>query len=550
MRMKGTLKNVKKPGVWLVGAALLAIGWKLLFLRMDALPFNSDEAIVGLMARHILQGERPIFFYGQAYMGSLDAFLVAGAFQLLGQSAWALRLVQVLLYAGTVVTGAWLVERALGDWSSGLATALLLAIPTVNSTLYTTVSLGGYGEALLLGNVCLLLALRIDDQLGGIPARLSAGLIGILGILNGLGLWVFGLSLVYIAPADLLVAWKLWKLRAQIPQRRWIARLFLFFIAGVAVGAFPWLVSAFRSGMAGLTGELAGGAIAGVEGMGFASRLLQHLVSLLVLGSTVVLGFRPPWAVRWLVWPLLPLVLVFWLAVFAFLGRRLVKRPPLNSASLLLIGVVFFLTLAFLLTPFGADPSGRYFLPLALPLVVGGVAFIRAASQVVGRYAWGMVGLLLVFHAWGTVECALHSPPGLTTQFDAVAQVDHRYLPALISFLRENGEKAGYSNYWVSYPLAFYSNEELIYLPRLPYHQDFRYTERDDRYPPYREIVRASERVAYITTHHAALDEALREKFRQQGVTWKENQIGDYHIFYALSAVVRPEQIGLGTTTP
>jgi hypothetical protein len=37
------------------------------------LPFNSDEAIVGLMARHMLQGERPLFFYGQAYLGSLDA---------------------------------------------------------------------------------------------------------------------------------------------------------------------------------------------------------------------------------------------------------------------------------------------------------------------------------------------------------------------------------------------------------------------------------------------------------------------------------------------
>jgi hypothetical protein len=32
---------------------------------------------------------------------------------------------------------------------------LLLAIPSVNVILYTTVSLGGYGEALLLGNLIL-----------------------------------------------------------------------------------------------------------------------------------------------------------------------------------------------------------------------------------------------------------------------------------------------------------------------------------------------------------------------------------------------------------
>jgi len=30
------------------------------------MPFDSDEAILLLMARHILQGERPLFFYGEA----------------------------------------------------------------------------------------------------------------------------------------------------------------------------------------------------------------------------------------------------------------------------------------------------------------------------------------------------------------------------------------------------------------------------------------------------------------------------------------------------
>jgi hypothetical protein len=33
-------------------------------------------------------------------------------------------------------------------------------------------------------------------------------------------------------------------------------------------------------------------------------------------------------------------------------------------------------------------------------------------------------------------------------------------------------------------------------------------------------------------------------------VDWKEEQIGDYLVFYALSRLVRPEEIGLGVTTP
>ncbi len=57
--------------VWLyVGIILfVAFVWKL-FILANIVPFNSDEAMVALMARHILQGERPFFFlwpgiYGQ-----------------------------------------------------------------------------------------------------------------------------------------------------------------------------------------------------------------------------------------------------------------------------------------------------------------------------------------------------------------------------------------------------------------------------------------------------------------------------------------------------
>ena len=64
--------------VWPLIAILTgSIALKVVLLALDAAPFNADEAVVALMARHILQGERPWFFYGQAYMGSLDAYLVA-----------------------------------------------------------------------------------------------------------------------------------------------------------------------------------------------------------------------------------------------------------------------------------------------------------------------------------------------------------------------------------------------------------------------------------------------------------------------------------------
>src|SRR5690606_7006654 len=133
------------------------------------------------------------------------------------------------------------------------------------------------------------------------------------------------------------------------------------------------------------------------------------------------------------------------------------------------------------------------------------------------------------------MQTAFTLPPGITTQFDVLAQIDHRHMPALMQFLREHGETRGYSNYWVAFPLAFASGEELIFAPRLPYHIDQRYSPRDNRYPPYLEAVEASERAAYITTHNPVLDERLRAALAAAEVTYEETLIGDYRIFYALS---------------
>ena len=113
----------------------VAAGWKAWLVQLGSIPFNSDEAVVGLMARHILAGERPIFFYGQAYMGSLDAYLVAAGFAVFGAQIWVIRLVQGLLYLGVIFTTAELGRRVLGSARTGWMAAALMAVPAVNVTL-------------------------------------------------------------------------------------------------------------------------------------------------------------------------------------------------------------------------------------------------------------------------------------------------------------------------------------------------------------------------------------------------------------------------------
>ncbi len=517
------------------GVLAVAIGLKIWLLIVGAVPFNADEAVVGLMARHILAGRWPTFFYGQAYMGSLDATLVAGVFALLGPSVTGIRLVQIALYLGTVLTTMMLARRVSGSQGAALATGLLMAVPTLNVTLYTTASLGGYGEALLIGNLLFLLALRIAEDEGA-----QAWPWELWGLLAGLGFWAFGLTLIYIIPTGLLLAGRAWQRRVEgrIPRNLALAA------AAALVGGAPWLIWAWGRGVGPLMAELLGSAIAGATPGEPLRAVFSHIINLLLFGITVTFGLRPPWAVRPLAAVLLPLAVLFWLAALAGMRSWLPRSGQARVAWRLMLGMVATLLIGFVLTPFGADPSGRYFLPLWIPLAVVGGAFVADLGRR-GRRPLALAGLLgiLLFHLWGTVEAARRQPPGITTQFDPVTWIDHSYDEALVSFLQEQGETRGYTNYWVAYPLAFLSDEELIYAPRLPYHLDFRYTARDDRYAPYDRLVEESDKVAYITTNHPQLDEALRRTFRALGISWKETRIGNYRVFYGLSRVLRPREV-------
>jgi hypothetical protein len=525
----------------LLGMGVASAILKISLLVVDVVPFNSDEAVVGLMARHFLQGDWEIFFYGQAYMGTLDASLVAIAFSLFDPHVILIRVIQVLLYIGTVITTGYLGQLIFRSKHVGLIAAGLMVIPNVNATLYTTVSLGGYGEVLLLGNLLMIAAYKAYDE-----ARRKWYILW--GFIAGLGIWTFGLILIYILPTGILLLY-----RAFRDKRKAKTTLDLIFTGtALAVGLSPWILWAISNGFSPLLEELFGSAISGASSSNPFLAILVHLYNFLLFGTTVIFGLRPPWEIRWLAEPLLPVALAFWLVVLIFAIRNLNKADESRIGRLVLMGVMTALVAGFILTPFGADPSGRYFLPLIVPLNLFAAEFCLDLIERsrAGRWVYLLPAAVLAFNLWGTIEVACHFPPGLTTQFDSITWIDHRFDDELIRFLNENGETRGYSNYWVAYPIAFQSNEEIIFIPSLPYHEDFRYTMRDNRYQPYNMVVENSHRVAYITTNHPALDEHLQNVFQEAEVTWQERWIGDYHVFYQLSDVVRASDLRIEDLQP
>src|SRR5256885_584238 len=64
---------------------------------------DADEAVVGLMTHKILDGRLPVFFPGQGYGGTQEAFLAAPLVAGFGLHAWTIRLVVIALWAASAV---------------------------------------------------------------------------------------------------------------------------------------------------------------------------------------------------------------------------------------------------------------------------------------------------------------------------------------------------------------------------------------------------------------------------------------------------------------
>lgn len=522
-------------------AVVAALALRLVVLATDSVPFNSDEAVVALMARHTLQGEWPTFFYGQSYMGSLDAALIAAAFATLGQSVLVIRLVQSALFLGIVITSYLVGVRILDDrWKAGTA-ALLVAVPAVLTSTYTTATLGGYGEILLLGNLVLLTGhAAVTDRAHDWRAWAA------LGAAAGLGFWTSALIGVYLLPVGVLIIAQLWtSLRSRSRQdgvHRSLWRGTLLALACFALFGSPWWWHNLTHGWSAMKFLLTGTEESGI-GIGTVP-LPVRLVGMLLLGLPALLGMRFPWADSYLLLPLaVPILAVFVAALsFGFLQLRQ-QRDPGRSV---LAGMIIAFAALFLLSRFGTDATGRYFLPLVVPLALWTADLL---GQIRSTRPWAanlVLVYLLGFNLVGHGLAIGQRPPGLTTQFDPSNRFDNQHDEELISFLHQIGCTRGYANYFVAFRIAFLSHETVILSSQLPYKPDLSYNPADDRLPRYTEEVERADQVVYVTSIHPDLDRILSERLAAADVRFAEKQIGPYHIFHELSRHITPQELGFG----
>src|SRR6185503_6456603 len=90
--------------------AALVVLRSLVFVGWPASHFDSDQAVTGLMAKHLSELRAfPVFWYGQTYMLAVEAWLAAPVMAIAGASVTALKLPLL----GMTVAIALLLFRAL-----------------------------------------------------------------------------------------------------------------------------------------------------------------------------------------------------------------------------------------------------------------------------------------------------------------------------------------------------------------------------------------------------------------------------------------------------
>jgi hypothetical protein len=211
----------KQPSRWLIYLRsplglcfLVALIVRALLVIHTNGAIDGDEAIVGMQAQHIVQGEHPIYFYGIPYFGSLEAYLLALVFAVAGSSVWTLR-VEPALVSLVIVWLTWrlagiLAEKAqlstYGRRYFMLVTALFAAVCPLYDLVLESRTYGGYVEIFAVILALLLATLQLTNRWSaGARKHELAWRWAVIGCLIGLGFWVDPIIISAVLAATLWI---------------------------------------------------------------------------------------------------------------------------------------------------------------------------------------------------------------------------------------------------------------------------------------------------------------------------------------------------------
>ncbi len=491
IRRRGESRPAVPPKVLVSVLALVGLVLRIWMIQSPVGRIDSDDAIVGLMARHFSHGEFVAYYWGQAYGGSIEPLLASAFFTVLGVTPFALKLATVA-WSALAAYLVYLVGRPLvGEAAARVGAVLFWIAPA--AFLYWSTRAGSYWASLCLGLLAVLVLVRSPSE-----ERWPPWLVAGFGALVGLCWWANPQTGYLVLPAGLLS----WRRLA----RQW--RLAPLGLLGAVVGALPGLAWNLRHEW----GSLA--LPPGQPGIGY----VDHLRSFFELVLPSALGLKAAFSGPWV-----PAGRLVYLAVLVAFVVGVARRRRGK-------GVLFAVACAY---PFlyALSPATWYTGHPRYALFLWPVAALLVAALAAPRRTVA-VALLAAVVVVSTAQARDLETRGVTDAAAyGVAIPDH--FGDLKSLLAAERVRYAFSDYWIAYRATFEMDERAIITPFV-----------NVRYGPYDREVRASSAPAYVLLTRSPAYGRFQRAAADRGISLRMVERGDFAVIFPGRKVL-PEELGL-----
>ncbi len=345
----------------------------------------SDSAVIALMAIHALGGKFYTFYWGQAYMGSLESLGVAPFFALFGVNDVTLSMGLLPWYVVFAIALSGVARRCGGELGGALAPWLLAVAPPYVQYQQITPR-GDYPETLMLGTILLWLVLRVTYD--GLSADSERRHLNAIAFVAGVAFWTNWLVFPYFVVAGVY----LWLHDRWLPFRPAVVAMLAFFV----LGSLPFWIYNIRNGFPTFS-FVSDVQTAEGRALAFAFALREAIPMLLGfrdLEGRFVFGWLGAALTAGATLAALALVIGLRRSWWALLRGRVRDSEPIIAMLLLLVAMVAIYSVGL---P-GRFHVPRYLLPIVtatLVLLSAAIAWLMARSRPLGIIAFG--GLVLLY---------------------------------------------------------------------------------------------------------------------------------------------------------
>ncbi|MCB0872177.1 MAG: hypothetical protein KDC36_02235 [Thermoleophilia bacterium] len=437
------------PAAALVLAVALAAVIRLWVLHSPVGRMESDEAVTGVMAQRILDGELFAFFAGQTYMGSLEQYAQAAVLAVTPDTPTTLRMVQLALSVATCLLVGVTARRLTNSPWFGVAAAALFAVGPWFNVEKGIRSHGAYDTAQLLSVLGLLLVVNLSPRTRLAPWRAAA-----VGFVAGLALWESTLAIIALLP---VVWWAIGVARHRLPH------LLPPALIGAVLGAAPFIVHRIIHGPFPPSGSGEPPATT------FADRtdLMLSPVLGMFLGVRHIGDGRP--VSQFLPPAIATMIALGALGAGVWSRRRgirdlvLLRAPGVHGVDPILV-VLSLMVIPYGLTGFTWFAGTPRYLFALYPFAI--LAVIVAASHLGPRARLAVPVVLILGTAVLSASAANRAlDEGGRGGWVGSARVYTEDIPAFVHRLERDGITGVHADYWLAYPIQYASEGALAVEP-------------------------------------------------------------------------------------